>query len=542
MRYVLGIDLGTSSLKAVLLREDGRVVAAATESYPIDVPRPGWAEQNPDAWWAALCAAVPAVLRAASEHPSLPESKSADTQQPAAGDEGREASSPVRAADVAAVAVGGQMHGAVLLDERGAPLRPAIIWPDQRAGDEAATATQELAARGLIVRLGGGVSPGFMLASLLWLRRHEPALWARVAAALLPKDYLRYRLTGELSGEPSDGTGIPLIDLWTGTWSTEALDVLDLPARLFPPLGPSTAIAGAVTPAAAAATGLCAGTPVYRGGSDQAMSALGSGLLEPGTLLLSLSTGGQIVTPLDRPLSAPERGLRTLCHALPGRYLALTATLGAGLSLRWLRDTVFTDRAPGADGRIMALAAAAPPGAGGLLFLPYLAGERAPLLDPRASGAFVGLRLDHGRPHLARAVLEGIALGVRHALDPLHAAGVHPPRVLLAGGLTRDPLMRQIVADALDQEVRGVETGEQAALGAALIAAVGAGFFHDLNAACAATVAVGAPTAPDAARVGIYASLYERYRDLYPKLRDDMHALRRLGAAAAPGINDPSAV
>lgn len=542
MRYVLGLDLGTSSLKAVLLREDGRVASAATQGYPIDVPRPGWAEQNPDAWWAALCAAVPAVLRAASTGAVTLGTASVTVPRADDGAIPQAESAIVRASDVVAVALGGQMHGTVMLDERGAPLRPAIIWPDQRAADEAAAANEALAARDQIARLGGSVSPGFMLSSLLWLRRHEPALWARAATALLPKDYLRYRLTGEISGEPSDGAGIPLVDLWTGTWSAEALAALDLPTHLFPPLGPSTAVAGAVTPEAAAATGLCVGTPVYRGGSDQAMSALGAGLLAPGALLFSLSTGGQIVTPLDRPLPAPEHGLRTLFHALPGTYLALAATLGAGLSLRWLRETVFVDRAPGADGRVMALAAAAPTGAGGLLFLPYLAGERAPLLDPDASGVFVGLRLDHGRAHLARAVLEGIAFSVRHALEPLRAAEVRPRRVLLAGGLTRDPLMRQIIADVLDQEARGVETAEQAALGAALIAAVGAGFFPDLDAACAAAVTFGEPSEPDAARAALYGALYERYRGLYPKLRDDMHALRRLGVTAAPEMSNVSTI
>ncbi|MGH2344250.1 MAG: xylulokinase, partial [Chloroflexota bacterium] len=375
-RFVLGIDLGTSSLKAVLLGEDGTIAGTATRAYPIDVPRLGWAEQDPEAWWGA---AREAIQELTAEAPRIK-----------------------------AICVGGQMHGTVLLDREGALVRPAIIWPDQRAGEEAAEAEAALAEAELLPRLGGGVSPGFMAASLLWCRRHEPEQWARAAVALLPKDYLRYRLTGVLASEPSDGSGIPAIDLFSNPgnpppdpsrpdhdWCLPALQALDLPVSLFPPLRPSAARAGTITERAARATGLESGISVLCGGSDQAMAAIGAGLLEPGSLLISISTGGQLVTPLSAPLSDPQHGLRTLCHALPGTYLALCATLGAGLSLRWLCEEVLDLHGSDADARVMGLAGSAPAGAGGLLFLPYLAGERTPLLDPDATGAFVGLRLDH---------------------------------------------------------------------------------------------------------------------------------------------------
>lgn len=501
MRHVMGIDLGTSSLKAVLLREDGTVAATAAHAYPIAVPRPGWAEQSPDDWWQAARAAIATLLHG--------DSAGADT--------------------ISAIAVGGQMHGTVLLDRTGVPLRPAVIWPDQRTVAEAHSAEQALDARGLLERLGGGVAAGFMLATLLWCRAHEPTLWRHAALALLPKDYLRYRFTGVAAAEPSDGSGIPLVDLRSREWCRPALAALDLPAQLFPPLVTSTSVAGTVTSDVAAATGLRAGTPVYAGGSDQALAALGAGVVSPGTLLLSISTGGQLVTPLLHPLPAPVRGLHTLCHALPDTYLALSATLGAGLSLRWLREVVFDDRADGSEARLMDLAAAAPPGAGGLLFLPYLSGERAPLLDAEASGAFVGLRLDHGRPHLARAVLEGVAFSLRHAYEPLQAAGVRATRLVLAGGAARSPLIRAIVADVLAQEVTPLQITDQSALGAALLAAAGVGFFPDLLAACAAVVRYEPPVTPDPARVALYRALYERYHGLYPKLRDDAHALRRFG-------------
>ena len=499
VRYVLGLDLGTSSAKALLLREDGIVAASASQRYPIDVPRQGWAEQDPEAWWRATRAAVRSAIVASQEPVSV----------------------------VSAIAVGGQMHGTVLLDEHGALLRPAIIWPDQRATHEAASLESALAGQGLLASLGGGVSPGFMLASLAWCRAHEPQLWERLATALAPKDYLRYRLTDVLAAEPSDGSGIPLIDLGSWSWSAAAASVADLPLNLLPPLRDSVATSGTLTTAAAASLDLPAGIPVYCGGSDQAMGAIGAGLLEPGTLLLSLSTGGQIVTPLTEPLAEPAHGTRTLCHAVQGRYLALSATLGAGLSLEWMRAQVFGGTDP------LALAAGAPLGAGGLLFLPYLAGERAPLLDASASGALIGLRLDHERAHLARAVLEGIALSLRHALEPLIEAGVHVRHLILAGGLAQHALFQAIVCNVLDQPVELLRTTEQSALGAALLAAVGEAFFPDLRAACASVVRYGLPIEPDSARAEQYTALYQRYRGLYPHLREDMHALRRFDSPSS---------
>lgn len=508
-RCVLGIDLGTSSLKAVLLREDGTIGRTVTRTYPIEVPRPGWAEQDPEAWWGATCATIREL-----------------TQE---------------APPVSSICVGGQMHGTVLLDRQGALVRPAIIWPDQRAGKEAGEAEAALGVAGLLPRLGGGVSPGFMTASLLWCRRHEPEHWARAATALLPKDYLRYRLTGVPASEPSDGSGIPAIDLFAGPrdpgaggsgpdhdWCLPALQALDLPISLFPPLRPSAAEAGTITVQAARATGLDPGTPVLCGGSDQAMAAIGAGLLEPGALLISISTGGQLVTPLTTPLPDPRHGLRTLCHALPGTYLALCATLGAGLSVRWLCEEVLDLRGPDADAQVMQLAGSVPAGAGGLLFLPYLAGERAPLLDPDAAGAFVGLRLDHGRAHLARAVLEGIAFSLLHALEPLQQAGVRPTMIILAGGLARSPLMRTIMADVLGRTVRPLETAEQSALGAALLAAHHAGFFPSVRDACDAVVRYGPEVRADPQRRDLYQRLYVSYRGLYPLLRETSHSLRNL--------------
>lgn len=515
MAHVLGLDLGTSSLKAALLCTDSSVVATASYGYPVDTPLPGWAEQDPQAWWQALHRAVADVLSAAA----------------------------IRAAEIDGIAIGGQMHGTVLLDAHGSVLRPAIIWPDERAYDEARSVEALLASHDLLPALGGTISSGFMLASLAWCRSHEPQTWRLVARALLPKDYLRYRLTGTMSSEPSDGSGIPLVDLARGTWHAAVLDLLDLPEALFPPLRPSMEVAGTVTHQAAGELGLAAGTPVYGGGSDQAMAALGAGVLTPGTLLISISTGGQIVTPIERPLSQPALGVRSLCHILPGRYLALAATLGAGLSVRWMREWVAAEgalSAAEADGHFVALAASAPPGAGGLLFLPYLVGERAPLLDPDATGALVGLRLDHGRAHLARATLEGVVFSLRHALEQLEAASGRAARILLAGGLARNPLVQRIAADLLGRPVACLVTPEQSALGAAILAAVGAGLFPDLASACAASVTATPVIEPRPAQAILYGELYACYCGLYPALCDNMHALRGLGTRQ--GIRSDGAV
>ena len=518
MRYVVGLDLGTSSLKAVLLDERGVIVAGATRSYAMQSPQPGWAEQNPEHWWQACRGATTALLH--------------DTG--------------ISGESVVALAVGGQMHGMVLIDTGGSVLRPAIIWADGRTIAEARDVQAILAGLGLPSRLGGGVSPGFMLVSLIWCRTHEPELWRRVALALLPKDYLRYRLTGMLASDASDGSAVPAIDLATGAWSEETFAALNLPISLMPPLLNAAEFAGGLTAGAAAQCGLRPGTPVLCGGSDQAMAAIGSGLLYPGSLLVSISTGGQLVAPVAEPVVEVEQGLRTVCHALPiapgqtadaaasgtgrpgafqGGYLAHSATLGAGLSAHWLREILYQDQGEGRDIRLVADAAQAPAGSGGLVFLPYLAGERSPLLDPRASGAFVGLRLDHRRPHMARAALEGIAFSLRHALEPLREAGVDTRRVIVAGGLAQNELMRQILAAVLETPLLPLASAEQSALGAALLAALHARFFGSLDEACTAAVHYEPLVEPIAQQVPLYRAQYVQYRALYPALKDAMHAL-----------------
>ena len=485
MAFVLGIDVSTTATKAVLINESGAVQAIGVAEYEFVAPQPLWSEQAPQLWWDAAQVAIPSAL----------------------------ASAGVRAEEVVAVGLTGQMHGAVLLDAAGEVLRPAILWNDQRTGAECELIRQAVGPRRLIEITGNDALPGFTAPKLVWVREHEPDVWARVAHLLLPKDYLRLRLTGEYAVDVSDGAGTLLFDLAARTWSAEVVAALGIDPGWLPPPFEGPAVTGVVTAAAAAATGLRRGTPVVAGGGDQAANGVGVGVVAPGTMALSLGTSGVVFAPTDRPIFDRLGRVHAFCHALPGRWHLMSVMLSAAGSLRWFRDTF----APGvAFGDLVATADDVPAGSGGLLFLPYLSGERSPHPDPLARGAFVGLTLGHDRRHLTRAVLEGVAFGLRDGLDLMVAAGLPAAvQIRASGGGTASPLWRQILADVLDAEIATVETTEGAAYGAGLLAAVGAGWFSDVEAATTALV-VATPVAkpgPDAAR---YAEIHSVYRDLYP--------------------------
>jgi len=499
METALGIDLGTSAAKAVLLDEAGRTLASATASYPIASPLPGWAEQDPQQWWDAVCAAVRA-LRQGAGGPAL--------------------------AALRGIGLSGQMHGTVALDDAGRPLRPAIIWADARAAAEAATLDAAWRASGLSLRLGGPVAPGFMAATLAWLRVHEPDTWARMACCVLPKDALRLRLVGgQPSTEASDASGTLLLDVARRDWAPQAVQALGLEGRL-PPVGEAADRVGGLTTEAAVALGLPVGTPVIAGGSDQGMALVGAGVLAPGDLLISVSTGGQIAAPLPQPTVDPALRAHTFCHVLPARAFGQAATLSAGMALRWLRQNVLGDPSDAAFSALLAAAAALPPGAEGLLFLPYLVGERSPHLDPQARGVFCGLGLRHGQAHLLRAVLEGVAFSLRDALDVLLAAGVQPRRVVVAGGGMRVALWREILAGVLDRELLPLATADQSALGAALVAGAACGVYPDLPTACRRAVAYAAPVVPSPEQAGRYERPYALYGALYPAVRPVLAALQ----------------
>ena len=487
MAYVIGIDASTTATKAVLIDDVGTVRGVGVFDYDYEVPRPLWTEQSPELWWDGTIASIRSVL----------------------------ATTGVAGTEVVAIGVTGQMHGLVLLDAAGQVLRPAILWNDQRTGAECELIREAVGTQRLIEITGNDALTGFTAPKLVWVRDHEPDVWARVAHVLLPKDYVRLRLTGGYALDKADGAGTILFDLAARDWSPEVLAALRIDPAWMPPTFEGPDVTGVVTATAAALTGLRAGIPVVAGGGDQAANAVGVGVLDPGTIALSLGTSGVLFAATDRAIHEPRGIVHAFCHAVPDRWHLMSVMLSAGGSLRWFRDTV----APGEDfERLVAAAADVSPGSDGLLFLPYLTGERSPHPDPLARGAFVGLTVSHDRRHLTRAVLEGVAFGLRDGLDLMTAAGVPAPtQIRASGGGVVSPLWRQILADVLDAEIATVDTAEGTAFGAGLLAAVGAGWFPSAWAATAATVSV-MPAASPGPGVEPYGQAHARYRELYPAL------------------------
>ena len=492
MAYVLGVDASTTATKAVLVDSAGVVAGIGVAEYGFDVPQPGWTEQDPALWWDGAVDSIGSAL----------------------------ASSGLAREDVAAVGLAGQMHGLVLLDRGDAVLRPAILWNDQRTAHACDEIREAVGPERLIAITGNTALTGFTAPKLVWVRDHEPEVWGRIARVLLPKDYVRLRLTGDHALDKADGAGTLLFDLAARDWSPEVLSALRIDPAWMPPAFEGPEVTGVVSAAAAEATGLRAGTPVVAGGGDQAANAVGVGAVAPGVVALSLGTSGVVFATTDSPLRDPAGQVHAFCHAVPGRWHMMTVMLSAAGSLRWFRDAL----APGEEfGALVASAGSVPPGSDGLLFLPYLTGERSPHPDPLARGAFVGLTVGHDRRHLTRAVLEGVAFGLRDGLDQMIAAGMPAPaQVRVSGGGTASPLWRQILADVLEAEVATVSTTEGAAYGAAMLGAVGAGWFGSVEAAAKALVTV-MPAASPGQDVGAYRAAHEAYRELYPALAPTFH-------------------
>jgi xylulokinase len=505
---LLAIDLGTSSVKVLLVAADGAVVGRGEAAYPILHPQPGQAEQDPAAWWAATCQAVRAAVDL--DH----------------------------AERVAAIGLSGQMHGTVLLNRQGELLAPAVIWPDQRSQAEVQAITAQIGPQALLELTGSPVATGFQSATLAWFRRHRPDLWAAIGQVLLPKDYLRWRLTGRYTSDPSDAAGTLLLDVQRRDWSPVLLAALALDPAWLPPIQPAHSIAGELLPAAANELGLAAGLPVVTGGGDTPCSALGAGALDPSTLLLTLSTGGQLLLPSRRVAVDRQGRIHTFCAALePGEgragWYQMGALLAAGLALRWLRDQCFGLTGADAYTQMTAWAAETPPGAEGLIFLPYLVGERTPHMDPQARALFLGLTLQHERGVLVRAVLEGVTLAAYDAYMVLAELGAAPERIVLAGGGARSPLWRQMVADVFGAPVLPLAVDEQSALGAALLAGAGLGWF-DLADTARRWAVCGAPVEPDLSRHAFYQERLSLFRQAYQLNRDLFRELTALRPPARP--------
>jgi xylulokinase len=491
--YVLGIDVSTTATKAVLIDESGMVSGVGAAEYGFEVPQPLWSEQEPSLWWDGAVAAIRSVL----------------------------ATTGTAGSDVAAIGLTGQMHGLVLLDERNEVLRPAILWNDQRTAAECDAIRAAVGPDRLIAITGNDALTGFTAPKLVWVRDHEPEIWRRIVHVLLPKDFVRLRLTGDHAVDKADGAGTILFDLAARDWSPEMLDALGIDRRWLPETFEGPDVTGLVSAAAAEATGLRPGTPVVAGGGDQAANAVGVGAVGEGTVALSLGTSGVIFATTNEPLFEPAGRVHSFCHSVPDRWHLMSVMLSAAGSLRWFRDAL----SPGVEfADLVGAAAEVPAGSEGLFFLPYLTGERSPHPDPLARGAFVGLTVTHDRRHLTRSVLEGVAFGLRDGLDLMIEAGMPAPgQIRASGGGTASPLWRQILADVLGAEIATVSTSEGAAFGAGLLGAVGAGWFPAVGAATDAWVAmtVVAAPGPDAA---IYRERHVGYRALYPALAPTFRA------------------
>jgi len=498
LAYLLGIDIGTSRAKGVAIDTDGHLLGLAAQDYPIVQPQPDWAEQDPETWWQATCRVVQGAL----------------------------AQAKIPGSEIAAIGLSGQMHGTVLLGTDGRPVRPAIIWPDQRSRAEVEEVRQSTGLLRLGQLTGNRLAVGFMAASLLWLLSHEPEALAAADKAILPKDYVRLRLTGQVATDVSDASGTLLFDVANRRWSQELLIEWKLPHWLLPPVLESTAIAGEVLPSAASELGLRPGTPVVAGAADQACQAVGSGLLDPGWASCTIGTGGQLLIPLAAPIYDPQLRLHTFCHALPGRWYSMGATLAAGLSLRWFREQLCLSEASFAE--LAAEAARVPAGAEGLLFLPYLVGERTPHFDPLARGAFVGLTLRQGRGHAVRAIMEGVAFALRDSLEIMRELGPGPAQVITAGGGGSSHPWQEILAGVFGLPVMSALGPERTAVGAALLAGIGAGLYRDAVEARTRAVRYEPPVEPLPADVVRYQELYALYRELYPKLKDGFALLGRM--------------
>ena len=508
MAYALGIDVGTGGTRALIVDEHGRVIGSATEEHvPFASPQIGWAEQHPDDWWRAAGVAIRQALGKAK----------------------------LTGEDIACIGFSGQMHGAVMLDENDRVVRPALIWCDVRTGPQCQELTQKIGADRLIQLTCNPALPNLTVTKFLWVQENEPDNWKRVRHVMLPKDYVRFRLSRERAIDVADASGTLLLDVANRRWSREVLAAANIDESLLPSLHESPDVCGRVSPEGAAATGLKIGTPLVAGAGDQAAGAVGMGIAAPGVVSATIGTSGVVFAATDRPALDRHGRLHTFCHAIPGRWHVMGVTQAAGLSLRWFRNQFGTGHVqskemnghPDPYDLLSQEAATVAAGCDGLLWTPYLMGERTPHLDPQARGALIGLTASHTRAHVIRAIMEGVAFSLRDTFTIFAEMSVPVTRIRLGGGGARSKLWRQIQADVYGHEVESVEAEEGAAYGAALLAGVGVQIWPSVDAACNSVVRVASRTQPNAKNIDVLNESYERYRRVYGATREIfMPALR----------------
>jgi xylulokinase len=491
MSALLGIDLGTSSVKVVVYSTTGNILGLGSAEYPILTPQPGWAEQDPEHWWSATVQAARTAHHAAG--------------QP----------------EVLAIGFSGQMHGPALLDKQNQLLGNAIIWADQRSAPLLPEIESRVGIKRLAEVCGTAPAAGFLIATLCWLQRHDPARFDKIGVILLPKDYVRFRITGEIATEPSDAAATGLFDVARRIWAWEVIETLDIPKSIFPEIRDSAEVCGRLLPGPAVELGLRPGIPVAAGSADQPAQAVGNGLIEPGQGSITLGTGGQVFVPLAAPLFDSKGRLHTFCHALSTRWYLLGAMLSAGMALRWARHVLGCDEIPYQE--LDRRAEVLPIGAEGLFFLPYLVGERSPLMDPHARGTFVGLTLRHDTAHLFRAVLEGISYAMRQIVETIEETGVVMDRWVASGNGLGSKFWRQMLADTLNRPLlRGEDanSAERAGVGAAILGGIGAGVLGGFKEAQSFAPKFNEVTEPDPSRVEAYERAYSRFKELYPLLKN----------------------
>ena len=497
MSYFLGLDTSTTATKSLLIDEGGEVVGVASSDYVYQSPHLLWSEQDPELWWEATRVSTKALL----------------------------SETGITGKEIVGIGLTGQMHGLVILDESGSVIRPAILWNDQRTGAQCDEIRERLGTDRLIAITGNDALTGFTAPKILWVQQEEPENYAQIAHVLLPKDYIRYRLTGDYAIDRAGGAGTILFDLATRDWSEEVLQILEIAPEWLPPTHEGTEITGVLTQESADLLELEAGTPVVGGGGDQAAAAVGTGAVNEGVVSLSLGTSGVVFATVARPMIEPEGRLHAFCHALKGKWHLMGVMLSAAGSLRWHRDT-FAAGVQYAD--LVEPAGEVEAGSDGLVFLPYLTGERTPHPDPLARGAFIGLTVRHGLPQMTRAVLEGVAFGMRDIFELMTSVGLGDiDQVRVTGGGARSDLWLQILSDVLGTELITVSTEEGAAYGTALLAATGTGHFESVESACEQVIRVEKQYSPGKA-MSTYEALYHIYRELYPALRPSFQRLSSL--------------
>ena len=507
MNYFIGIDIGTTGAKAVLMDVNGVVVSTANNEYPMFNPYPLWTEQNPDDWWKATCRSIQNVV----------------------------AQSKINSSDVKGIGLTGQMHGLVTLGKDGKILYPCIMWNDQRTGAECKEITEKIGFNNLLSITGNQVLPGFTAPKIIWLRKNKPKVYSKINKVLLPKDYIRFRLTNEFFSDVSDASGTLLLNIKERKWSQEILSKLEIPIEWLPGVVESISQTGSITKQVSDLTGLIEGTPVFAGGGDQAAGGIGAGVVKEGIVSIVLGTSGVVFTHSDNYRIEPEGKLHAFCHSVPNKWHLMGVTLSAAGSFRWFRDTFAQQEKLEAEktGKdvydlLSSQAETAQSGSEGLFFLPYLTGERTPHPDPNAKGAFIGLNVRHTKAHLTRSVLEGVAYSLRDCYELISNLGIKAESIIVSGGGAKSKLWRSIVADVFNAEINKLTCTEGAPYGAAILAAVGSGNYKNVNEACEKMLKVDSRIEPDKKRVEVYDDFYSLYKQLYPQLKNSFQNISEI--------------